>query len=109
MVDRIVSELFSTAELGSTNPIWVQLEQEEVEMARGQEHPAEQIVNHCGNVENGKTVQQQACKKATIVEQTYYRWRREYGGFKIDQARWPKKLEQENATLKRLVSELSLY
>jgi putative transposase len=50
----------------------------------------------------------QACKEAEIVEQTYYRWRKEYGGLKVDQARRLKDLEQENAKLKRLVSELSL-
>jgi hypothetical protein len=44
----------------------------------------------------------------TGVEQTYYRWRKEYGGLKMDQARRLKELEQENAKLKRLVSELSL-
>jgi hypothetical protein len=43
-----------------------------------------------------------------IVEQTYYRWRKEYDGLKVDQARRLKGLEQENAKLKRLVSELSL-
>ena len=42
------------------------------------------------------------------MEQTYYRWRKEYGGLKVDQARRLKNLEQENAKLKRLVSELSL-
>jgi len=44
----------------------------------------------------------------TGVEQTYYRWRKEYGGLKMDQARRLKELEQEDAKLKRLVSELSL-
>jgi putative transposase len=58
-------------------------------------------------VGNGKTLAQ-ACKEAEIVEQTYYRWRREYGGLKVDQARRLKELEQKNAKLKRLVSELSL-
>jgi putative transposase len=58
-------------------------------------------------VANGKTLPQ-TCKEAEIVEQTYYRWRKEYGGLKVDQARRLKDLEQENAKLKRLVSELSL-
>jgi putative transposase len=43
-----------------------------------------------------------------ITEQTYYRWRKEYGGLQVDQARRLKELEQENAKLKRLVAELSL-
>ena len=42
------------------------------------------------------------------MEQTYYRWRKDYGGLKADQARRLKELEQENAKLMRLVSELSL-
>ncbi len=58
-------------------------------------------------VANGKT-SPLACKEVEIVEQTYYRWRKEYGGLKVDQARRLKELEQENAKLKRLVSELSL-
>jgi len=42
------------------------------------------------------------------VEQTYFRWRKEYGGLQIDQAKRLKELEQENAKLKRLVANLSL-
>ena len=58
-------------------------------------------------VANGKTTPQ-ACKEAGIVEQTYFRWRKEYGGLQVDQARRLKELEQENSKLKRLVAELSL-
>src|SRR5216684_3497726 len=58
-------------------------------------------------VANGKTLPL-ACKEVEIVEQAYYHWRKEYGGLKVDQARRLKELEQENAKLKRLVSELSL-
>ena len=80
-------------------------------MARGKKHTAEQIVNLLRQVEvgvaNGKTLPQ-ACKEAEIVEQTYYRWRREFGGLKVDQARQLKELELENAKLKRLVANLSL-
>ncbi len=49
-----------------------------------------------------------ACRDNGITEQTYYRWRKEYGGLQVDQARRLKELEQENTKLKRLVSELSL-
>jgi putative transposase len=42
------------------------------------------------------------------VEQTYFRWRKEYGGLQVDQARRLKELEQENSKLKRLIAELSL-
>ena len=58
-------------------------------------------------IANGKTTAQ-ACKEAEIVEQTYFRWRKEYGGLRIDQAKRLKELEQENGKLKRLVANLSL-
>ena len=48
------------------------------------------------------------CKKLGIAEQTYYRWRQEYGGMRTDQAKRLKELEKENARLKRLVADLSL-
>jgi transposase-like protein len=47
-------------------------------------------------------------KKIGVTEQTYYRWRKEYGGMRIDQARRLKDLEQENSRLKKLVADLSL-
>jgi putative transposase len=50
----------------------------------------------------------QVCREAGITEQTYYRWRKEYGGLKLEQARRMKQLEKENARLRRLVTELSL-
>jgi len=56
---------------------------------------------------NGKTAPL-ACKEAGITELTYYRWRKQYGGLKVDQAKRLKELEQENSKLKRLVGELSL-
>jgi putative transposase len=50
----------------------------------------------------------EACKEAEITVQTFYRWRKEYGGLKMDQAKRLKELEKENGKLKRLVAELSL-
>jgi len=50
----------------------------------------------------------QACRDAGITEQTYYRWRKESGGLRLDQAKRLKELEKENLKLKRLVAELSL-
>ena len=50
----------------------------------------------------------QACRTLGIAEQTFYRWRREYGGLKIEQARRLKALEQENTRLRRAVSDLTL-
>jgi putative transposase len=80
-------------------------------MARGKQHSAEQIVNVLRQIEvaiaNRKSTPL-ACKEAAIIEQTYYRWRKEYGGLKVDQAKRRKELEQENGKLKRLVAELSL-
>ena len=80
-------------------------------MARRKKHTAEQVVNLLRQIEvavaNGKTTSL-ACKEASITEQSYYRWRREYGGLQVDQAKRLKELEQENQKLKRLVANLSL-
>ena len=74
-------------------------------------HKPEQIVALLRQIEvgiaNGKTTPQ-ACREVEITEQTYYRWRKEYGGLKLDQAKRLKDLEKENTKLKRLVAELSL-
>ena len=51
---------------------------------------------------------QQAARKIGVTEQTYYRWRKEYGGMQIEQAKRLKALEKENALLKRLVAEKEL-
>lgn len=48
------------------------------------------------------------CRRLGISEQSYYRWRREYGGLKLDQAKRLKELEKENARLRRAVSDLTL-
>lgn len=48
------------------------------------------------------------CRALSISEQSYYRWRREYGGLKVDQARRLKDLEKENQRLRRAVSDLTL-
>ena len=50
----------------------------------------------------------QVCKKLNISEQTYYRWRKEHGGLRLDQAKRLKALEQENTRLKRLVADQAL-
>jgi transposase-like protein len=49
-----------------------------------------------------------ACREAGISQQSFYRWRKEYGGLELDQARRMKDLERENVRLKRLVADLSL-
>ena len=76
-----------------------------------QRYKPEQIVTMLRQIEvgiaNGKNTPQ-ACKEAAITVQTIYRWRKEYGGLKMDQAKRLKELEKENGKLKRLVAELSL-
>ncbi len=69
--------------------IITKLREAEVELAKGQTTP-------------------QVCKKLGISDQTYDRWRKEYGGLRVDQAKRVKQLEQENARLKKLVADLSL-
>jgi putative transposase len=80
-------------------------------MRRGEKHTPEQIVRLLRQVEvavaSGKTTAQ-ASEQASITEQTYYRWRKKFGGLQVDQARQLKVLEQEKATLNWLVVELSL-
>jgi putative transposase len=80
-------------------------------MRRGQKTSAEQVVLKLRQIEvqtaQGRSLAL-ACKEAEISEQSYYRWRREYGGLQVDQARKMKDLERENARLRRLVADLSL-
>ena len=80
-------------------------------MRRGQKTSAEQVVLKLRQIEvqtaQGKSLAL-ACKDAEISEQSYYRWRKEYGGLQVDQARKMKDLERENARLRRLVADLSL-
>jgi len=72
---------------------------------------AEQIVTRLRQIEvmqgQGKSIAV-ACKEAGITEQSYYRYRREYGGLNVDQAKRLKQLENENNRLKKLVADLSL-
>jgi putative transposase len=79
-------------------------------MAR-KRYTTEQIIGHLREAEvrlgQGQTVGT-ICRGFGITEQTYYRWRREYGGLKLDQAKRLKDLERENERLKKAVSELTL-
>lgn len=71
----------------------------------------EQIINKLREVEvliNQGATTIEASRKIGVTEQTYYRWRREYGGMRVEQARRLKELEKENARLKKLVADLSL-
>ena len=74
-------------------------------------HTAEQIVGKLREAElelaRGRTIAE-VVRRLGITDQTYYRWRKEYGGLRTDQARRMKELERENDRLKKLVADLSL-
>ncbi len=79
-------------------------------MAR-RRHTAEQIIHKLreAEVELGKGMSLKVvCKKLEITEQTYYRWRKEYGGLRMDQAKRLRELERENSRLKRVVADQAL-
>jgi len=71
----------------------------------------EQIINKLREAEvllsQGATVGE-ICRRIGVTDVTYYRWRKEYGGMRVDQARRMKDLEQQNSRLKKLVADLSL-
>ena len=71
----------------------------------------EQIINKLREAEvllsQGSTVGE-ASRKLGVTEQTYYRWRKEYGGMRVDQARRLQELEKENTRLKSLVADITL-
>lgn len=75
------------------------------------QYSAEQIVNKLREadvlISKGQTVAQ-VCKHIGVTGVTYYRWRKEYGGMKTDQAKRLKELERENARLKRLLADAEL-
>ena len=74
-------------------------------------HKPEDIIGKLREAEimlaQGSTVAD-ICRRIGVTEQSYYRWRKEYGGLKLDQARRMKELEKENARLRRAVSDLTL-
>ena len=80
-------------------------------MPRGKRTAAEQIIAKLREAEvelaRGKKVPE-AAKKIGVTEQTYYRWKKEYGGLRVDQAKRLKDLEKENARLKRLLADAEL-
>jgi putative transposase len=74
-------------------------------------YSAEQIIGKLREAEillNQVSTVGEVSRKLGVTEQTYYRWRREYGGMRLDQARRLKELEKENGRLKRLVADLTL-
>jgi transposase-like protein len=79
-------------------------------MAR-KRHSPEEIIRHLRTIEvdtgKGNSLEN-ACRKIGICEVTYHRWKREYGGLRLDQAKRLKEVEAENSKLKKLVADLSL-
>ena len=79
-------------------------------MAR-KRHTPEQVINKLREAEvamaQGSTVAE-ASRQIGVTEQTYYRWRNEYGGLRIDQVKRLKQLESENTRLKRAIADLTL-
>lgn len=79
-------------------------------MAR-KRYTAEQIIRHLRQAEvlssQGRNVSE-ICREIGVTENTYYRWRKEYGGMGLDQAKRLKELERENSRLKRAVADLTL-
>jgi transposase-like protein len=74
-------------------------------------HSPELIINKLRQAEillNQGAKVGEASRKIGITEQTYYRWRKEYGGMRIEQAKRLKELEKENTRLKKLVADISL-
>jgi len=74
-------------------------------------HTAEQIIGKLREAEvalaQGGSIGQ-VCRGIGVTQQTYYRWRKEYGGLKIDQAKRLKELERENSRLRKAISDLTL-
>ena len=80
-------------------------------MPRGKRVSSEKIIANLRIVEvelsKGASIEK-ACKKIGVTPQSYYRWRKQYGGLEIDQAKRLKELEKENARLKKLVADQAL-
>jgi putative transposase len=80
-------------------------------MPRGKPEQAEHVIPKLREVEvelgRGKTVAE-AVKKIGVTEQTYYRWKKRFGGLRMDQAKRLKELEKENSRLKRLLADAEL-
>ena len=78
---------------------------------KGKKHTPEQIIGKLREADaelNGGATIAQVCQKLAISEQTFHRWRNEYGGMKADAAKRLKELEEENRRLKQAVADLTL-
>jgi putative transposase len=78
---------------------------------KGSKHTPEQIISKLRQAEvelsKGLTIPQ-AARKIGVTDQTYYRWRKEYGGLRVEQAKRLKELEKENTRLKKVVADQAL-
>jgi transposase-like protein len=81
-------------------------------MATRKRHSPEQVVRKLATADRmlgeGKDAAADVCRELAISEQTYYRWRNQFGGLKADDAKRLKDLERENAALKRLLADAEL-
>lgn len=75
--------------------------------SRGKRYSEEQIIYALRHVEGGRKIAE-VCREMGVSEQTYHRWRKKYAGMGVSELRRLKQLEDENASLKRLVADLSL-
>lgn len=75
---------------------------------RRKRHTPEQVVRKLGQADRLLADVAAVCRELGVSEQTYYRWRNQYGGLKADDAKRLKELEKQNATLKRLLAEAEL-
>jgi len=80
-------------------------------MGRKRKHSDDQIIHKLREAEvafaQGRTVKD-VCRQLEVTEQTYYRWRKEFGGLKVDQAKRLRELERENSRLKKMVAEQAI-
>ena len=86
------------------------MDQKEAAMGR-QKHTAEQIISKLREAEvlqaKGMSIEE-VMRQLGVSDATYYKWRKEYGGLRVDQAKRLKELEQENGRLRKVVSDLSI-
>jgi len=102
---------FKRAHAWSENPGSGRKSKESNPMPRGTKFKPEEIIAKLREAEvelaRGKKIPE-VCKQIGVTEQTYYRWKKEYGGLRMDQAKRLKELEKENARLKRLLADAEL-
>jgi putative transposase len=111
IVSRLDLPPFKRARVWSETPFGGRKSKESIPMGRGTKFKPEEIIaklREAGvELARGKKIPE-VCKQISVTEQTYYRWKKEYGGLRMDQAKRLKELEKENARLKRLLADAEL-